>query len=32
LTQLPLARYLRHGSLSVAPPGRSGKPVEVVPK
>jgi transposase-like protein len=32
LTQVPLARYLRDGSLSVAPSGRSGEQAEVVPK
>jgi len=32
LTQVPLARYLRDGSLSVAPPGCSGERAEVVPK
>jgi transposase-like protein len=32
LKQVPLAHYLRDGSLSVAPPGRSGEQVEVVPK
>ena len=32
LTQTPLARYLRDGSLRVAPPGRSGKRVKVIPK
>jgi transposase-like protein len=32
LTQAPLARYLRDGSLHVAPPGRRREQVEVVPK
>jgi hypothetical protein len=32
LTQAPLARYLRGGSLRVAPPGRSREQAEVVPK
>jgi len=32
LTLAPLARYLRDGSLSVAPPGCRGQQTEVVPK
>jgi transposase-like protein len=32
LAQVPLARYLRDGSLSIAPPGRSAERAEVVPK
>jgi hypothetical protein len=32
LTQVPLARYLRGGSLGLALPGRSAERAEVVPK
>ena len=32
LTQVPLARYLRDGALSLAPPARSAEQTEIVPK
>jgi transposase-like protein len=32
LAQVPLARYLRDGSLRATPPGRNGEPAGVVPK
>jgi hypothetical protein len=32
LTQVPLARYLRDGSLSLAPPAHCAERAEVVPK
>ena len=32
LTQVPLARYLRDGALSLAPLARSAEQAEVVPK